>query len=91
MMGILIYNASNHLLPDIVYQVDANENIDSNLCIKLGRFFELTEKNDNDDLTQHEELELKKAFLEIYEELLPYNELSYVALKDTIVNVVDYL
>ncbi|MDD1504378.1 hypothetical protein PVA17_16680 [Lysinibacillus sp. CNPSo 3705] len=91
MVGILIYNASNHLIPDVVYQVDANENIDSNLCIKLGRFFELIEKIDNDDLTQHEELELKKAFLEIYEEVLPYNELSYVALKDTIVNVVDYL
>ncbi|XKO53955.1 hypothetical protein ACI2WT_14265 [Lysinibacillus fusiformis] len=91
MVGILIYNASNHLLPDEVYQVDANENIDSNLCIKLGRFFELLEKIDNDDLTQHEELELKEVFLEIYEEVLPYNELSYVALKDTIENVVDYL
>lgn len=91
MVGILIYNASNHLLPDEVYQVDANENIDSNLCIKLGGFFELLEKIDNDDLTQHEELELKEVFLEIYEEVLPYNELSYVALKDTIENVVDYL
>ncbi|GED66281.1 hypothetical protein MKX57_15275 [Lysinibacillus sp. FSL M8-0216] len=77
MMGILIYKASNHLLPDVIYQVDTNENIESNLCIKLGRFFELIEKIDNDDdLTQHEELELKKAFLEIYEEVLPYNELS---------------
>ncbi|WP_342472617.1 hypothetical protein MHH70_04015 [Metasolibacillus sp. FSL H7-0170] len=91
MVGILIYNAKNHLLPDAIYQVDANENIDSNLCIKLGKFFELIERIDNDDLTQHEELKLKKAFLEIYEEVLPYNELSYVALKDTIVNVVDYL
>ncbi|WP_342529983.1 hypothetical protein MKY80_14690 [Lysinibacillus sp. FSL R5-0849] len=73
----MIYKASNHLLPDVIYQVDTNENIESNLCIKLGRFFELIEKIDNDDdLTQHEELELKKAFLEIYEEVLPYNELS---------------
>ncbi|WP_342472607.1 hypothetical protein MHH70_03935 [Metasolibacillus sp. FSL H7-0170] len=78
-------------MPDVIYQVDANENIDSNLCIKLGKFFELIERIDNDDLTQHEELKLKKAFLGIYEEALPYNELSYVALKDTIVNVVDYL
>ena len=38
MMGILIYKASNHLLPDVIYQVDTNENIESNLCIKLGRF-----------------------------------------------------
>ncbi|MFJ5562485.1 hypothetical protein [Lysinibacillus xylanilyticus] len=91
MVGILIYNASNHLIPEAVYQVDANENIDSNLCIKLGRFFELIEKIDNDDLTQHEELEFKKAFLEIYEQVLPYNELNYIALKETILNVVDYM
>lgn len=90
-MGIWIYKASNHLIPDVVYQVDANEKIDSNLCIKLGRIFELIKKIDNDNLTQHEELKLKKAFLEIYEEVLPYNELSYVALKATIVNIVDYL
>lgn len=92
MRGILIYQASNHLLPDAFYQVDVSENIESNLCEILGRFFELIEKMENEeDLTQHEELELKKAFLEIYEEVLPYNEGSYVALKDTVLNVVDYL
>ncbi len=90
MVGIVIYKASKHLLPDSEYLIDKNENTESNLCIMLGDFFQLLEKID-DDLTQHERLELKMLFLEIYEQALPYPDLQYKALRDTILNVIDYI
>lgn len=90
MVGILLYRASNHLLPDGMYQIVENEAINSDLCIKLRSFFELLENMD-DELNQCEESELKNAFLEIYEQVLPYNEPNYIALRDTILNVVDYM
>ncbi|MEX3745733.1 hypothetical protein [Lysinibacillus xylanilyticus] len=86
----MIYKASKHLLPDSEYLIDKNENTESNLCIMLGNFFQLLEKID-DDLTQHERLELKMLFLEIYEQALPYPDLQYKALRDTILNVIDYI
>lgn len=88
MMGIVIYNASKHLLPDGMHQVVENEAVNADLCIKLCNFFELLEKMD-DDLA--EESELKNAFMEIYEQALPYDEPNYIALRDTIINVVDYM
>ncbi|WP_414853401.1 hypothetical protein [Brevibacillus sp. IT-7CA2] len=90
MMGIMIYKASTHLLPEGIYQIGENENIDSDLCLKIASYFKLLEKID-DDLTQHEELELKKSFMEIYDQVLPYDKLGYIALRDTILNVVDYM
>ncbi|WCR26051.1 hypothetical protein L3476_22625 [Paenibacillus thiaminolyticus] len=90
MMGIVIYNASKHLLPDGMHQVVENEAVNSDICIKLCSFFELLEKMD-DDLDQYEESELKSAFMEIYEQVLPYDKPSYIALRDTIINVVDYI
>lgn len=62
MMGIVIYNASKHLLPDGMHQVVENEAVNSDICIKLCSFFELLEKMD-DDLDQYEESELKSAFM----------------------------
>ncbi|WP_285399419.1 hypothetical protein [Lysinibacillus sp. fls2-241-R2A-57] len=90
MIGIVIYKASKHLLPDSEYLIDENENIESDICIMLGSFFQLLEKID-DDLTQHERSELKNLFLEIYEQALPYDDLRYKALRDTILNVIDYI
>ncbi|MGV6935549.1 hypothetical protein ACWA2B_08520 [Paenibacillus sp. CMM36] len=90
MMGIVIYKASKHLLPDGIHQIGEVEDIKSDLRIRLGCFFELLEKME-DDLTQHEELELKNAFMEIYEQVLPYDAPSYIGLRDTILNVVDYM
>lgn len=90
MMGFVIYNASKHLLPDSIHQIGENEDIESDFRIKLGSFFELLEKMD-DDLTQYEESELKIAFMKIYEQVLPSDEPNYIALRDTILNVVNYM
>jgi hypothetical protein len=90
MVGFIIYNASKHLLPDGVHFVEDRGNVEPDLLIKLSSFFELIEMMDN-DLTQNEESEIKNSFMEMYEEILPYDEPSYIALKDTILNVVDYM
>jgi len=90
MMGIIIYKASTHLLPDGIHQIGINEDTKSDLCLKLANFFELLKKMD-DDLSSHDESELKSAFLEIHEQILPFDEPNYIALRDTVWNVVDYL
>ncbi|WP_139489926.1 hypothetical protein [Brevibacillus dissolubilis] len=90
MMGFVIYKASKHLLPDGIDLVEENNNIKEDLRIKLGGFFEIIERMD-DELTQYEESELKGSLKEIYEETLPYSEPAYITLRDTISNVLDYM
>ncbi|RAT97934.1 hypothetical protein [Brevibacillus sp. Leaf182] len=90
LMGIVLYKASWHLLPDGIHVVEENTHIHPDLRVKLCRFFELIAIMDN-DLTQIEESELKNSLLEIYEEVSCYGELSYKALRDTIFNVLDYM
>ncbi|AIQ11386.1 hypothetical protein [Paenibacillus durus] len=90
MVGFVLVNASKHVVSDSIHFVEERGTVEPDFSLKLSLFLELVEMMEN-EVAQIEETELKKLFTKIYEEILPYEGTNYIALRDTILNVIDYM
>ncbi|WP_228469520.1 hypothetical protein [Paenibacillus sp. JNUCC31] len=90
MVGFILVNASKHIISDGIHFVEARGAAEPDFSLKLSMFLELVEMMES-EIPEIEESELKKSFAKIYEEILPYEGTNYIALRDTILNVIDYM
>ena len=90
MVGFIFVNASKHIISDGIHFVEARGAVEPDFSLKLSMFLELIEIMES-EIPEIEESELKKSFTKIYEEILPYEGTNYIALRDTILNVIDYM
>lgn len=90
MVGFILENASKHIISDGIHFVEEKGAIELDFALKLSDFLELVEMMEN-KIPEIEESQLKKSFTKIYEEILPNEGTHYIALKDTILNVIDYM
>lgn len=90
MVGFVLENASKHIISDSIHFVEERGAVEPDFSLKLSAFLELVEMMES-EIPEIEESELKKSFAKIYEEILPYEGTNYIALRDTILNVIDYM
>ncbi|PYE50929.1 hypothetical protein HUB98_15600 [Paenibacillus barcinonensis] len=90
MVGFVLKNASKHIISDDIHMDEGIGVVESDFALQLSAFLELVEMMES-DIHEIEESELKKSFIRIYDEILSHEGTNYVALRDTILNVIDYM
>ena len=90
LVGFVLANASNHIISDNIYKVEDRGINKPDFAQKLSLFLELVKMMES-EMPELDESELKKSFQKIYEEILNYKGTNYIALRDTIFNVMDYM